>query len=259
MTIVAALGTIGFFVAVAGRKWLLPACFLLPFLVEPRSAPTVAVLPLAMLAARALQEVVFPAIAAAARPFRTRPFDDYGKSGAVKVAAIYLEAFLLVMGMYAGMQLAQIRVSDGNREAFDWIAANTAADSRFLVITGSTELFCDPVQEWFPALTDRVSTTTIQGNEWLGSARFLTQMARLQQVQLCLDAPDTAACLREQVSAAGIEYDHIYVARSGPSTRGCRAEDQQRTGDALLATLRADDAYETVYESNAVEILAVRR
>jgi hypothetical protein len=257
MTIVAALGTIGFFVAVAGRQWLLPAWFLLPFFVEPRSAPTVAVLPLAMLAARALHEVVFPAIAASAQRFRTKPFGSYVESGAVKAAAVYVEAFLLVMGMYAGMQLAQVRVSPGNMDAIGWVRENTARQSRFLVLTGATELFCDPVLEWFPVLTERVSTTTIQGNEWLGSGPFLTQMIRFQKVQLCMDAPNPAACLREQVSAAGLEYDHIYVARSGPSTRGCRAEGQQRTGEALLASLRADKVYETVYRTDAVEILTV--
>lgn len=255
MTLVAALGTIGFFVASAEKKWLLPAWLLVPFAVDPRSAGTVAIIPLAMLAASALHEVILPAIAGASPQGRAARLDNYLESGAVKAAIGYMEAFLLAMAVYTAMQLAEVRVSLENRTAFEWATQNTPSESRFLVITGATQPFCDPVQEWFPALTGRISTTTIQGSEWLGSRKFLSQMAGLQQVQLCVDGAEPVTCLRHQAAISGLDFDHVYVLRSAPITRACRVLGERRSGDALLAELHQDSSFVTVYQTDAVEIL----
>ncbi len=60
MTLVAALGLIGLMASLAKREYLLPIWVLLPFAVEPRDAATVAIIPLALLGAIAVHEVVFP-------------------------------------------------------------------------------------------------------------------------------------------------------------------------------------------------------
>ena len=56
MTLVAVFGVIGFALQAAKRKFLLPIWYILPFVVEPRSAPTFATIPLAFLAGIALSD-----------------------------------------------------------------------------------------------------------------------------------------------------------------------------------------------------------
>ena len=201
MTLVAALAAIGFFLALARRRYFIPALLILPFAVDPRSAATVATVAAALLGAEALHRIVLPGIAAAVRVNPSDKSEPYFRPAASRAAIIYLEGFLLLMAVYAGTQLAQVRVSTANRTAFDWISQTTPPASRFLVLTGDTELFCDPVQEWFPALTNRISATTLQGHEWIGDGRFAETMAGLQRMQLCMQTADPATCVVREARA----------------------------------------------------------
>jgi hypothetical protein len=256
ITIVAALGVIGCALLLGRRDYLLPAWLVLPFIVEPRAANTVSIVPLALLAAAALHEVILPGIAAVEQKQRGVILRSYLGSTGVKFLGGYLACFLLIVGLYAGMQLAQIRVSDANLEAFRWVAANTPAGSRFLILSGETEVFCDPVQEWFPVLAQRISETTIQGREWTSNGTFYDWDAGLQDLQRCVQSDIPMGCAQEKAQSLGMKYDFVYVTTNAITKQFCRPTGTEHRGAALLMQLHADLGYEQLYASDEVEIFA---
>ncbi len=256
MTIIAALGLVGLIACLAKRDYLLPAWLFLPFIVEPRGAATVSIIPLALLGSIALHEVIFPRIAAIEESVRKKPFAMCMESTAVKILFWYLAAFLFAVAVYAGNQLAVTSLSDANRSAFSWIADHTPAGSRFLVMTGDAELFCDPVQEWFPALTGMVSETTIQGHEWTSNGAFFTRVGQLQELQNCLQADDPEACVTRQAASSGLAYNYIYISKSGTLKQFCRASGEERRGNALISELTTDPQYTSAYRTQDVVIFS---
>ncbi len=69
-TVIAILGLIGIGYCLARRDYLLPLWMAIPFFVEGRSAPGPAAIPLVMLAAIGLIDVIFPALQASAKKIR---------------------------------------------------------------------------------------------------------------------------------------------------------------------------------------------
>ncbi len=124
-------------------------------------------------------------------------------------------------------------------------------------MTGDNELFCDPVQEWFPALTQRTSETTLQGQEWNTSGIFFSKIAGLPKLQACVQAASPIDCLSSEAKSLGLHYDYIYVAEAGALKRFCRPLQDERRGAALVMQLQARSA--PVYNSADVKIFAVAR
>ena len=61
-------------------------------------------------------------------------------------------------------------------QALQWVSENTSPNSRFLLLTGSSGIMSDPIQEWFPALAGRESQTTMQGLEWTLNKDFFPRL-----------------------------------------------------------------------------------
>jgi hypothetical protein len=136
----------------------------------------------------------------------------------------------------------------------NWARENTPADSRFLVLTGTTSVSCDSVLEWFPALTGRQSIHTVQGTEWTQGANFNAYVRSTYAVQECLTSSDTS-CLDVAVSQS--QYDYVYVSRVLRADN-CQALDFQRTFPYFLEHLRINDGLEVVYETDDVMIYKKR-
>ena len=66
-----------------------------------------------------------------------------------------------------------------------WVRENTPADSSFLILTGRADVMTDAVQEWFPALAERHSATTLQGLEWTLGGEFYPRWNELSALQSC--------------------------------------------------------------------------
>lgn len=260
LALIAALGLIGLAASLLKREYFLPAWLLLPFLIEPRSAATVAIIPLALMAAIAIREVLDPAfrkLAASSGPPQTAA--SLARAHALYWVAAYISLFLLVMATYASLQLAQVRLQTADREAFAWVEANAAPDSRFLILTGETELFCDPVQEWFPALTGRSSLTTIQGYEWKSDGTFFSRVTQLQDLQRCVAAAEPLECVQQTAKAARLDFDYVYIQKQATSRQLCRVTGgAASTGGAIIAELERDRRFSPIYESDAAGIFAVQ-
>lgn len=251
MTFVAVLGVMGIFKKFVQRDYLLPAMYTWPFIADPRSSATYAMISLAMLAGVTISDVVLPAL--------TDSEDESSISAFQNRSAFW---FLLLLGfyllgstLYFGTQIAATSLTPANRSAFDWVKANTPTDSHFLVLTGDDQLFCDSVSEWFPALTDRISLTTIQGDEWLSDKKYSQAVSLQADLQACLKGTAPLDCI-EQIR---LNYDYLYISRQTPLKNLCRVVAPAMRAEGLIAALELNRQYLWVYGTDEVAIFAYQR
>jgi hypothetical protein len=248
-TVIAILGLIGIGHRLARRDYLLPLWLVIPFFVEGRSAPGPAAIPLAMLAAIGLLDVVMPAIQAAAG---VRPAGEQSEkiTSIERNVFLYLVAYLLFSAHQFGFQLSHARLYEPDQQAMAWIRENTPVESRFLVLTGTTSVSCDSVLEWFPALTGRQSIYTVQGTEWTEGPNFNAYVTSTYDVQECLYSAD-AACLDEVLDRS--QYDYIYVSKV-LRVNGCSPVDVPRSFPFFLESMRTQAGAEAIYETDGAII-----
>ena len=245
-TFISILGLIGIAHRIVRRDYLLPIWMAIPFFVEGRSAAGPAALPLAMLAAVGLIDVIFPALQALvktdAEPSALLPPIE-------RNVTVYVMLYLVFAAYQFGFQLSAATVYPEDQEAMAWARENTPADSRFLVMTGSMSVSCDSVVEWFPALTGRQSLFTVQGTEWTKGDNFGSFIQAENDLQLCyLEDPP---CVDGLISPT--EYDYVYLSKS-LRVENCRPATSVLTFPYYVESIRADDRYEIVYETDGAMI-----
>ena len=255
-TVIAVLGLIGIAHRLLRRDYLLPLWMAIPFFVEGRSAAGPAAIPLAMLAAIGLVDVVLAALQSWAGKAHV---DEHGTatenlSGHVmpveRNVFIYVLLYRLFSAYQFGFGLSNATVYQPDREAMQWVKENTPEDSRFLVLTGTDSVSCDSVMEWFPALTGRQSIYTVQGTEWTEGPNFNNYVISTYAVQECLKNADVS-CL--DAATPRTRYDYVYISRN-LRANNCAAVGQPETFPFFEASLRADSGFEMVYESEGVLI-----
>jgi len=200
LTIAAVLGLIGILFELVRKDYFLPAAYALPFLIEPRSSPLQIMTALTMLAATALSDIILPAFSKL-------------KRWAVPLVLLVIGSAMFGNMLNMGTRLAAAVVLPANQEALAWVRANTATDSRFLLLSGNPAFFCDGLSEWFPALTGRSSVTTIQGREWL-DGEFARASRHQTAIQSCLSQNGAVDCIEQEAQKMGAGYDYVYVVRN---------------------------------------------
>ncbi len=261
-TVIAILGLIGIGHCLARRDYLLPLWMVLPFFVEGRSAPGPAAIPLAMLAAIGLVNVIFPALQAAAIKIRSAPKEagqnDIEQSEFVPAVErnvfIYLLLYLIFSAYQFGSGLSSATLYPPDQKAMAWARENTPSDSRFLVLTGTTSVSCDSVLEWFPALTGRQSIYTVQGREWTEGKNFNVYVTSTYSVQQCLSSGDVS-CLDAAIDRS--EYDYVYISKL-LRVNNCSPIDLQRTFPFFMESMQTDQGFSPIYETEDVAIFAKR-
>ena len=246
-TVIAILGLIGLAHRLMRRDYLLPLWLVIPFLVEGRSAAGPAAIPLAMLAAVGLMDVVVAAL----QPKVSSEAQQADRVTSVeRNVLLYVFLYLIFSTSQFGFQLSHATLYPQDYEAMKWVRDNTQANSRFLVLTGTSSVSCDSVLEWFPALTDRQSIFTVQGTEWTKGAEFNNYVRSTYAVQECLPDGD-ASCLDEAVSRSA--YDFIYLSKT-LRVDNCIPLDFQRTFSYFLEHMHGDESFKTVFETEGVVI-----
>ena len=259
LTVFTICAILGLTVKIIQREYLLGGFLLLPFLFDPRTAPSIAIIPLTMLAGVGLNDLVLPGVA---RLYEQKGsgVDPFLQRGWIKLFINYrpvrwvLGYFLFISllgGLAYDQPLSRTTLPDSSRNAMVWINKNTPADSSFIVLTGIGDPFGDPVQEWFPVFTERVSFTTVQGREWLLGKNFLNYVKELGKLQDCLNAEPR--CILQFDFSEGDSYDYFYLLK----TRLTSQDNQVRNPGLLSYHLRASSAYDLVYENEDVEIFNV--
>jgi len=237
--LVAVLAVIGLFVCWRQRKGLLPLWFILTFLADPRSAPNMIAIQGSLLAALALTDVIFPALARSAA-------SDWLETLNTSLGRVALGYILIVMLFNAQWNLFTLGtyvLSPAERQAIDWTSTKTPSSSHFLVLGWQATPMLSPVLEWFPALSGRVNIVTIQGREWLaGDQHFTARLQAYPHLVACLY--QDAACLADWAKANGDGFDYVFLSLVTPGGE---------TRQSLLSTsLLHSDQYQLVYENPQV-------
>jgi hypothetical protein len=242
-TLIAVFGLIGLAYSLLHKEYLLPLWLVLPFVAEGRSAAGPAALPLTMLAAIGLLDVILPSLLAGQKNLQQA--ED-------KVAAIEISlvVYVLLYGFFSayqfGLQLPESSVSSPDRQAMRWIRMNTPENTRFLVLTGTSSVSCDSILEWFPALTDRHSLFTVQGTEWTQGGNFSDFVTSTYTVQKCLSS-DSVSCLDKAVNRS--HYDYVYLTKQFNS---CSPPDAQLRFPLFLESITSDPGFVAVYETEEI-------
>ena len=255
-TVIASLGLIGIAHRLIRRNYLLPLWLAIPFLVEGRSAAGPAAIPLAMLAAIGLIDVVLTGMLALSggtlRLSKGTEVEAQSDqlSSVERNILIYIMLYIIFSTSQFGLQLSNATLYLPDRDAMQWVRENTHADSRFLVLTGTSSVSCDSVLEWFPALTGRQSIYTVQGTEWTKGADFNDYVRSTYAVQECLPGGD-AACLDAAVSRSA--YDFIYLSKT-LRVDNCSQLALPRTFPYFIEHMRSEGGFNVIYETGGAII-----
>ncbi|MDD2922651.1 MAG: hypothetical protein PHQ36_10240 [Anaerolineales bacterium] len=231
-----ALAALGLAALLVKRDYFIAGMLLVIFIAQPRSAHVIGDIPLAMAAAFFVVEFILPWLA------------KYKKTAAFFAV---LSAYLLSNSMYYAMTLSKQSLPEPERDAMIWVANHTPTDSKFLVVSGDPGVFCDAANEWFPALSERQSLTTIQGSEWLLGGEFSKTAGRIQRLQGCID--EGLECLARETETMKA-FDYVYISINSPA-KNCGVSDSsaRKTRGLALALAGAKD-YSIAYQSEAVII-----
>ena len=250
-TVISILGLIGLAHRLIRRDYLLPLWMAVPFFVEGRSAAGPAGIPLAMLAAVGLMDVVIPALQASVKNDAEKSFE--GVSSIERNVTFYLLLYLVFSAYQFGFQLSAATLYPPDEEAMYWVRDNTPADSRFLVLTGTDSVSCDSVMEWFPALTGRQSLFTVQGTEWTKGDKFGEFIQETYDLQGCYD--DHPSCVDSLLEPT--EYDYVYLSKV-LRVNNCKPSPIQKTFPYFVENIRQSEEYDVVYENDGAMVYKMR-
>src|SRR5258706_5003095 len=245
LPILAILAIIGIVVSVAKREYLLPILYIVPFLIEPRNATNVYIVPLALLASVATVDLLMPGLSKLENEARTKEHRQPAQSLSAKLLFAYLAICLLFGMILSGAEISENRIAPDVRTSFDWVRSNTPVGSEFLIVTGKTGLLNEFTGEWFPALAERQSMSTTQGTEWLKDNLFAQRAQLLSVIRMCYSSTGLLKCLEDDANLQKLNYDYIFI--TPPSDIfPC---------DKSSTELAVNCKYQTVYSSNDVLIL----
>ncbi|MCZ2127824.1 MAG: glycosyltransferase family 39 protein [Anaerolineales bacterium] len=188
---------LGIWISIRRQNFLYLAWMTLSILLDPRGAGNLILYaPSAALAAIGLNQL-------SARINHQNADALQRRAGGVIVFSLFLWIFLLASA--TDFQLINNSLKKSDLEIMDWAKRNTEADAAFVIADGSTAPQNDPFQEWFPALTERQSRTTLQGLEWTLGEKFFARFEQLTALQQCADM----TCLQTRTSADRVEFDYL--------------------------------------------------
>ena len=244
-----ALAFLGLFSELFKKHFLLPAWVVLIVFLSLRNAPYVLMIQVALLAGIGLDQVVLPG-------FHQQPAVPKATLKEVLSSKI-LRAFLgclVIYLLFSAFSLAYLNnpslvsLPSSERTAMQWVKANTPVTSRFILLTGETSWEIDPASEWFPALAERVSMTTVQGTEWLPGLAYTTTQQVYRLLQAC--AQKDVDCLLSWQEQTGQRFTHIYIRKSIPGKPECC--------QPLRNALATSSNYQLIYDDEGATVFAVR-
>ena len=236
-----ALGLIGLLATLARGEFLFFAWLILPFFVDPRSADGIALMPMSMLAAYSFDQVLAPALVS------LRKHEGEWLTDRFTTLTLFVMVFYQFFGAGVfGVGLSGGSLSGADRETIAWVDENLPSGSDYLLLTGEQYSMKDPFQEWFPALTEQHSHTTLQGAEWTLGEDFFPFYGELVALQHCADV----SCVEDWGERTGLNYQYLLIKKlpvgSSSPLRGSLT--------LLLDSVRNSTQYELVYESDNAAI-----
>ena len=257
VTLLTVLGLIGLGIQLFRKQYFLPLWLVIPFLIDPRSASSIAIMPLALMAAISLSDMILPGLLAVERgnpptvDFSTSWVDEGMRSKAIRVTLGYIAIMALIMSYGYALSLSSYRLNTDDREAMHWVGQNTPPGARFLIVTGKDEPLGDLTQEWFPVLSGRQSLTTVQGLEWLSDDAFTRRYEELPNLQACTNRD--VSCLSTWADKNDLKYDYVFIERT-VLVPSYGLETFPELPAVLLNSLLTAPEYKLIYEAGGVLI-----
>lgn len=203
--LLAVLRVIGLGWGIWKKQYFLIAWSVLPFLAEPRSAPSVAFYPLTMLVALAFADA-FPYFISKLRAVKSDLEELHQNNRFNAVLFLTLTYLFVYSGLY-GFRLLGNSLKPNDVESMIWVKENTPPGATFLVYTGVESPEIDPFVEWFPALSGRGNISTIQGYEWLLAGDFYEFYGSLTDLQQC----KALDCIENWSDREAVNYQYILI------------------------------------------------
>lgn len=236
------MGILGICFLILNKEYVIPCMLLFMYIVQPRSSHTIGNIPLAMATGAFIIDVILPALTKVQNSRR-----------AISILLMFLSPYLLANSVYHAYILSEHAVSANEQDAMQWVKENTSADNSFLLITGEYNPICDTTSEWFPALTERRSLTTIQGREWLNDKDFNEFIGKWIEVQSC----KSYSCLQDATQYFG-DANYILVSLNTP-TDDCKASTFVNKTTVILNLLEDSNVYHQIYTSKDIVIFSVEK
>jgi Dolichyl-phosphate-mannose-protein mannosyltransferase len=196
------IALVGFLVEIGRRRFLVPAWLVLTFLFLAGGGLFAGMLPMSILVAITIVEVIVPAVSVLKLPRSPLPVILTGLLGAGLLASLGF-GYVIVAPLYP--------ISAAQRQAMSWVSEHSAPNATFMVLTGQT-WWLDTTSEWFPALTGHVSVGTAQGYEW--TREWTARSKAAGDLQDCVGI-GTTDCLAAWIQETDLRPDYVYVAK-GP-------------------------------------------
>jgi hypothetical protein len=238
LALIGMLGSLGFFFALSMGDWLLPAWWIVIVLLDARQGSTFSTVPISLLAGVAIAQLLLPAMRRLRIPTLRRSPGRASWSPAF-VLGLFLTfstatALIRSSNIAGGLSDMQSLSAD-ERAAIDWVARETPANAKILVVAGSPWEI-DRHSEWLPVLANRKSVATVQGYEYRPLGEFARKKRQYIDLQGC--AGWVSQCLQDWSRATGVTFTHVYLPKS-PGRECCRL---------LRYSLQRDPAYRMIYD-----------
>jgi hypothetical protein len=227
----------GIFWEAAHRRFTLLLWAVLAYFLDQRSAGATSFLAFSLLCAIGFADAL---------PFvinwlkkETHPESNFIQWRWFNITLIAVMFYLFVeCGLYSYVLVNTSLHTPGAFQAMQWVSENTPTNSRFVLFTGFPGIMSDPIQEWFPALAQRQSLTTMQGLEWTLDQAFFPRLRSLITLQACT----TLDCVTKWSANTGLSYDYLLIQKS-------------KATNALLHSLQSNANYVQAYENSSIVIL----
>ena len=178
----------------------------LPYFIDQRSATIVTSFLYPMLAAYGFLDVLPIFI----NFIRTRKWEiekdnTFMNHHALSMSLLGILFYLIIECFVHAYVIRNVTLPYASQDMMHWVRENTPADGSFLILTGREDVMTDAVQEWFPALAERHSASTLQGLEWTLGSEFYPRWNELSALQLCREM----ACIERISNEMNIEYTYL--------------------------------------------------
>ena len=208
----------------------------LAYLIDPRGADGIALLAESMLAGMGLLVLSV---------WISRSKDEQAEAVLMKNRSqMFVFGSMLVLLLFATVadfQLINTSLKANDLAMIEWVKSNVDENKTFLLSTGHEFSMSDPLQEWFPTLTNQYSATTLQGLEWTLAERFFPWYEQLVDFQHCADV----FCISEWSTRNKMEYDYLIVMIPSDTDK----DELSASLRSLADSVRSSDMYSLAYES----------
>lgn len=247
------IGIMGIALLISKKKFFIPTMLLITFLFIPRSAHTLGNITLSLSASFFMTEII---LANFDVPQKDTIEIEKEKTRSYKIFLLILIPFIFANSLYYSMSVSRKHISEETRKTMDWIKESTPEQSRFLIITGETNGFCDATNEWFPALTNRKSLVTLQGNEWIQGSNFNQFAKTTQSLQMCYQKG--LDCILSESKTFSDSFDYVYI-ELNPPTFDCNLNDGSNQPEIWVYELEIFPQFQIVFQSEEALIIQLRK